>query len=269
MARGGLAPLASLPAARGRPPAPPCGVNRRERRRGGCAGSRLRGGHWGERNNPQPRSRIKSRPRPRPRGGHAAVAVRGWPIWGTRGGVRKRRACRRGAGAHAAAEGDRVPTPPVPPPAVAPDPAADSPTRWRGWSEVGTGSESCEMGERSAPVDYGSYRDVRGGWRPPAPPRLGGTRRCAATEAARPTTRPRRLRPRARSRAASAHPAAAGAPGPGAGRASCGRANGGRRGPAGGQRRAGGRAWAAAASALRRSPARPRRSAAVARSSPP
>ena len=177
MARGGLAPLASLPAARGRPPAPPCGVNRRERRRGGCAGSRLRGGHWGERNNPQPRSRIKSRPRPRPRGGPAAVAVRGWPIWGTRGGVRKRRACRRGAGAHAAAEGDRVPTPPVPPPAVAPDPAADSPTRWRGWSEVGTGWERCGICAGSLRKPSTAFRDVRGGWRPPAPPK---TRRGAS-----------------------------------------------------------------------------------------
>jgi len=40
---------ASLPAARSRPPAPPCGVNRRERRRGGCAGLGLRGGHWDKR----------------------------------------------------------------------------------------------------------------------------------------------------------------------------------------------------------------------------
>ena len=92
-------------------------------------------------------SRFESRPRPRraraapaprrvrprpPSGGcwRRRVAVGGWLMRGTRGGVRKRRARRRGARAHAAA--DRGPSaPPVPPAAVAPDPAADSPTRER------------------------------------------------------------------------------------------------------------------------------------------
>ena len=168
MARGGLAPMASLPAARDRPPAPLRGVNKREWRRGGCAGLGLRGGHWGnekKKKKKQPGSRFcrdlyrararaapaprRVRPRP-PSGGcwRRRVAVGWWPIRGTRGGVRKRRARRRGARAHAAA--DRGPSaPPVPPAAVALDPAADSPTRWGGWSEVGTGGKVVRCARRA------------------------------------------------------------------------------------------------------------------------
>ena len=47
-----------------------------------------------------------------PTDGWAGLGVGEGPIRGTRGGVRKRRARRRGARAHAAAEGDHVPPPP-------------------------------------------------------------------------------------------------------------------------------------------------------------
>ena len=103
-------------------------------------------------------SRFEPRPRPRrAAAAHSRPAVGvggdawprgGRPIRGTSGGVRKRRARRRGARAHAAA--DRGPSaPPVPPAAVALDPAADSPTRWGGWSEVGTGGKVVRCARRA------------------------------------------------------------------------------------------------------------------------
>ena len=127
---------ASLPAARSRPPAPPCGVNRRERRRGGCAGLGLRGGHWDKRKKPTARVEILfyfidparaarrvevlTAPAPAPRRGRPlppsggcwrrCSAVGGWPIRGTRGGVRRAR--RRGARAHAAADNPKDPRAP-------------------------------------------------------------------------------------------------------------------------------------------------------------
>ena len=197
--------------------------------------------------NPQPGSRFDSRPRPRPPSGgywRRRVAVGGWPSRGTRGGARKRRARRRGARAHAAAEGDHVP----PPPRAAAGGGGRPGLGLTDEVERVVGGRD-RLGKlrtgRSAPVQTSlpplSAPCVAVGGRPP-PPKLGGTRCRAATEAARPTTRPRRLRARARSRAASALPAAAGAPGPGAGRASGGRAHGGRRGPVGERAAASGRA---------------------------
>jgi len=165
--------------------------------------------------------------------------------------------------------GAPAPGPPPPPPPVPPPPCRRR--RWRP-TRPRTHRRGGEGGRRSGPVgkDVGyaqgalespaplSVTCVAVGGRPP-PPKLGEARRCAATEATRPTTRQRRLRPRARSRAASAHSAAAGAPGPGAGRASGGRADGGRRGPVGGRAAASGRARVGRR--LRRAAPRPGRAA--------
>jgi hypothetical protein len=150
----------------------------------------------------------------------------------------------------------------MPTPTVAPIPAADSPTRWRGWSEVGTSWESCEMGAarllKAARPPPLSAPCVAVGGRPP--PQTSAGRAAAPRQ--RPPGRPRGRGGCDRVRAHERHPHigrplarhARGLDAPAAGALMV--AAGARQ--AGGRRRAGGRAWAAAAGAPRRGPAEQR-----------